>query len=124
MTDLTSKPTPSARAGARHAARRTTTARALLAALAMGATLSGWALIAHDSQDSAASADTTPATLAGSDTLLLTPLPTVVPPLADLDQITSGQAASDSDSRLLAAPSFTLQRRTLPAPFARSRSSS
>lgn len=122
MTNLNSNPTSPARTHARHPKGRARGGRALIAALAMSTTLGGWILIAHDAQDATATAEPA-ATVAASGAVTLAPLPTVAPPLANLDQIASSAAQPGDSSLLQAAPTFSLPRGTMFSPLARSRSS-
>lgn len=114
------------RTAARNTRGRNTGARALVAALAVGATLGGWALIAHDAQVASTTtidpvADS--ALASNAATLRLEPLPTVESPPGNLDEIYSSQLAPADSSALQAAPLFTLPRETMLQPLARSRSS-
>ncbi len=103
-------------------------ARALLAALAVSATLGGWAVIARDSQSIAPAAieplagSTSPAT-PNADAVQLAPLPTVVAPPASLDEAASSQLAPLEAPLLRQAPLSPAGRSLLARPLARSRSS-
>lgn len=92
-----------------------------MAALALSATLGGWALIVRDAQP----ASPTIAGAAGgsADGLRLEPLPTVEPLPGNFSEITSSQFAPADSPALQAAPIFTLPRGTMLKPLARSRSS-
>lgn len=132
---MTNTKTPPAAGAAANPPRRprsrkvdTTGARALLAALAVSATLGGWAVIAKDSQSAATAvadplASSTTVMAPATDALQLTPLPTVVAAPSGLDQIASSQLAPLDAPVLQQAPLSSAASVVRLRPLARSRSS-
>lgn len=132
MTNMKTPPSADAVSSQRRRSRArkadTIGARALLAALAVSATLGGWAVIARDSQSTAPVAaeplanSTSPAT-PGASAVQLAPLPTVVAPPATLNEAASIQLAPLDTPLLRQAPLSSAGRTLQARPLARSRSS-